>query len=151
MNIGYWRRASAQVTNKPQTEATEEPRIECRPSRTTRNRHISNSLPTHSSLGSLLSSTDLISAVEVGKFDIDDTATIDPVSYCILCNTDNRRASKCSQIKHLKASIRSRNGNFNYWRQQQDGYSSKLSAHAIGNRHMRNQEDRTSQPPQHRQ
>lgn len=114
------------------------------------NKEISISSPTYSSAGSLMSTAHHIASIQLGELDIDFSATIDILIYYRVGLNDNHRKLSCEEIKDLKAFIWTCNRDFKYWRQRQDGNSSKESAHAIGSLGRPNQECRTSQLLEHK-
>lgn len=96
------------------------------------NRRSLRSLLMYSSLGVPMSTNDLIAAVELGKFDIDDTAAMNFVLYWRVYVNDNPWSSKCTESTNLEASIWTQNRHFKNWRQRQNGYSDSLSDEAVG-------------------
>lgn len=68
-----------------------------------------------------MSVTDIVFAAELGAFDLDDTNSIDSTPFCRVCLKDNHEASRCQQVKKIATFIRTRNRNFEYWRNRREG------------------------------
>lgn len=74
--------------------------------------------------GASMSTLDLIAVVESGVIDLNESATMASVPYWQVCMKANHLTTKSLQIKDLKNFISPRNGNFYYWWNRPDGYSS---------------------------
>lgn len=66
-----------------------------------------------------MSMSDVVTAVESGKRDLDDTTSIGSTQFCRVCLNDNYKTSCCQQVKNIATLIRTCNKNFSYRRTRQ--------------------------------
>lgn len=67
-----------------------------------------------------MSMSDVVTAIESGKFDLDDTASTDSTPFYRVCLNDNHKTFRCEQIKNIASFIQTGNRNFSCWRHRQN-------------------------------
>lgn len=114
-----------------------------------KNRKAWSTSPACGSLVAARNHIDYTAAVNLCKFDLEDTTAMGSVPYCPVRRNDNHRPSTFMQIKGLRLFIQIRACIFNHWRERKTGkVTNRISS--IGTRYNPNSNWSSSQPPLYR-